>query len=64
MPKIIERLYNQKEEAKRLGFSVRKLQAWRRMGIGPPFFKIHGAIRYDPARSDAWLQEQISKSEN
>lgn len=62
MPEIIRRLHTEKQEAERMGFSVRTLQAWRHRGGGPPFLKINGAVRYDPARSDAWLEEQTRTS--
>lgn len=49
-------LVSEKDEAKRLGFSPRTMQAWRLKGGGPPFFKVNGgAIRYDPNLNDAWL---------
>jgi hypothetical protein len=52
-------LHDEKQEAKRLGFSPRSLQAWRLKGGGPPYFKIGGGVRYDPLLSDAWLQTCI-----
>jgi hypothetical protein len=55
-------LHDEKKEAARLGLSVRTLQAWRVRGDGPPFIKINGpkgAVRYDPAITDRWLDSQV-----
>ena len=55
----IIRLHDEKTEAARIGFSVRTLQAWRLRGDGPPYFKIHSAVRYRPELTDAWLESQL-----
>ena len=52
-------LHDEKQEATRLGFSVRTLQQWRVRGGGPPYVKLgkqQGAVRYDPVAVDAWLE--------
>jgi hypothetical protein len=58
---LLRRLHTEKQEAARLRVSTRTLQAWRYRGGGPPYLKLGsgswGAIRYDPADVDAWLEE-------
>lgn len=56
----IKALHDEKTEAARLGFSIRTLQMWRLRGGGPPFLKIHSAVRYIPEQVDAWLIDQAS----
>ncbi len=55
----IKTLRDEKQEAARLGFSVRTLQQWRVKGGGPPFHKIGSAVRYNPEAVDAWLNDRI-----
>jgi hypothetical protein len=43
--------------AKRLGFSVKTIRAWRARGDGPPYYKVVRAIRYDPAKVERWLKD-------
>ncbi len=52
-------LHNEKTEAARIGFSTRTLQNWRLRGGGPPYFKIHSAVRYRPDLTDAWIASQL-----
>ncbi len=54
----INSLRTEKQEAARLGFSVRTLQQWRLRGGGPPYLKIGSAVRYNPDAVDAWLYER------
>jgi hypothetical protein len=55
-------LNTEKEEAKRLKVSVRTLQSWRYKGGGPPYLQLGSAVRYDPVRVDAWLDQQVRTS--
>ena len=58
-PAPLIRLHDEKTEAARIGFSVRTLQNWRLRGDGPPYFKIHSAVRYRPELTDDWVQAQL-----
>lgn len=43
-----EGLINEHEAARRLGLKVSTLRRWRWQGIGPIFYRIGAAVRYDP----------------
>jgi hypothetical protein len=46
------------EAAQYLGKPEKTLANWRSAGIGPPYYRVGGSIRYDVADLDAWLAEQ------
>ena len=48
-------LVDEREAAKRLGLAVATLRRWRWVGRNPRFVKIGGAVRYDPADLDAFI---------
>lgn len=52
----IKSLMNEREAAKRLGLRVSTLRRWRWAGKGPSFLKIGGAVRYDLAVLDAFIE--------
>lgn len=54
----MERMQTERELAVALGISRRTLQGWRWRGGGPPFRRLGGAVRYDPAEVRAWLDAQ------
>jgi predicted DNA-binding transcriptional regulator AlpA len=37
---------------------ARTLTQWRYLGTGPSYFKVGGAVRYDLADVEAWLDAQ------
>lgn len=47
-----------REVAGRLNRSVETLQRWRRLRIGPPYFRICGRVVYDPSDVARWLDKQ------
>ncbi|MBX3026967.1 helix-turn-helix domain-containing protein [bacterium] len=53
-----ERMMRESEVAALLGVSRRTLQGWRWRGGGPPYVRIGGAVRYEPAEVRAWLDAQ------
>lgn len=44
--------------AGRLGVTASFLRKLRRLGGGPPFYRIGSLVRYDPADLDEWLAAQ------
>lgn len=46
------------EVAKQLGVASSTLRKWRTRGIGPPFTKLGGAIRYAPDSISDWISRQ------
>lgn len=48
---------NEKEAAKLIGFTASKLRNDRCKGVGLPYYKIGGAIRYLEADINTYLQE-------
>jgi len=55
-------LIDEHEAAKRLGLAVATLRRWRWVGRKPHFVKIGGAVRYDPADLDAFIEAGRRKS--
>jgi predicted DNA-binding transcriptional regulator AlpA len=49
-------LIGEREAAERLGLAVATLRRWRWVGRGPRFVKVGGAVRYDPADIDAFIE--------
>jgi excisionase family DNA binding protein len=49
------RLLTTKDVAKRLSLSPRSVERLRAQGLGPPFIRLGGAVRFDPRDVDAWL---------
>jgi hypothetical protein len=54
---VFEGLHDEKTEAARIGFSVKKLRAWRFNKSGPPFRKIGYFVRYKQDEVDAWIKD-------
>lgn len=50
------RLLKEDEVAQILNMEVATLRRWRWSGHGPRFIKIGGAVRYDPADIDAFVE--------
>ncbi len=50
-------LLTETEAAALLGLKVATLRRWRWAGKGPRFLKIGGAVRYDPADLEAFIDE-------
>ncbi len=50
------RLLKEGEAAKILSLEVATLRRWRWSGRGPRFLKLGGAVRYDPADIDAFVE--------
>lgn len=55
-------LHTEQQEAARIGFAPKTLANQRCRGDGPPFLKIGRLVRYDPALTDAWLDERVRAS--
>ena len=51
--------------AEYLGVKPRTLEKWRRVGGGPPFFKLGRVVVYDLSELEAWLaaRKRTSTSE-
>ena len=58
----IKSLMNEREAAKRLGLRVSTLRRWRWAGKGPSFLKIGGAVRYDLADLEAFIEASRRRS--
>jgi hypothetical protein len=48
-------LIDENEAAKRLGVSIKTLQAWRQRKSGPRYFKLSNRVRYSPDDLTAYL---------
>ncbi|MCC8361697.1 helix-turn-helix domain-containing protein [Lysobacter sp. A6] len=47
-----------RELASRLNRSAATLERWRRLRVGPPFYRIRGRVAYDPADVARWIEQQ------
>ncbi|MCK7581560.1 MAG: helix-turn-helix domain-containing protein [Chromatiales bacterium] len=63
MSETIRRLLTERQAADKLAVSPRTLQNWRRYGEGPRFVKLGAAVRYVEGDIDAWIDEQIRRSD-
>ena len=52
----LPRLLNSKQAAEVLGVAVYTLRKWRMLGQGPRAVKVEGAVRYDPADLQAYIE--------
>jgi excisionase family DNA binding protein len=50
------------EAAERLGIAARTLEKWRSVGFGPRYLKVGGAVRYDAAELQRWLEARTRGS--
>lgn len=55
-------LMNEQQAAQKLGLRVATLQRWRWSGKGPRFLKIEGAVRYDPADLNFFIETSRRQS--
>ena len=49
------------EKAEQLGKSVRTLQSWRKLRIGPPFVKVGNTPLYPIDEGEKWLRNQLQQ---
>jgi hypothetical protein len=54
-PGVSRRFFSEADLAAYAGLSVRTLQGWRMRGLGPPFKKLCGSVRYDIEGFEAWV---------
>jgi hypothetical protein len=58
MNNITERYATAAEAGKILNRSVVSLERWRRLRIGPPYYRVAGRILYDRNEVVAWVEAQ------
>ena len=46
-----------------IGISEGRLRAWRSMGIGPPWCRLNGSVRYRLGDVSYWIEECVIKPE-
>ncbi|MDX1388295.1 MAG: helix-turn-helix domain-containing protein [Acidobacteriota bacterium] len=56
----LEDLLTPAQVAESLALSKQTLAKWRCYGMGPPFIRVNGAIRYSPRAVETWLRERAS----
>lgn len=53
-----------RDVARLIGVEPSTLAAWRRRGVGPPWYRIEGhLVRYDRTRVIAWVERQASNAQ-
>ena len=57
-----DQLITETETARLLGLKVATLRRWRWAGKGPRFLKLGGAVRYDPADLEAFIEQSRRRS--
>lgn len=55
-------LVNEIEAALRLGLSPTTLRRWRWAGTGPSYIKLGGAVRYDVAEIERFIEAGVRQS--
>ena len=59
-PDYLDRLINETEAARFLGYSIRALQNWRVRGGGPRFVKVSSrSIRYRRRELNEWIEQHL-----
>ena len=53
-----EPLLRTEQVAELLNLTPKALEAWRWRRMGPPWFKLRGAVRYRASELSAWLERQ------
>ena len=56
------KLLNEKDAAKLLGVSVSTLRRWRRLGSGPVYRKLNGAVRYSAVDLQKFIDDRARVS--
>lgn len=56
MSNITDRYATPREAAETLNRSIVTLERWRRLRMGPPFYRVAGRILYDRAEILAWVE--------
>ncbi len=59
---VDEPLWTSPETATALNLAEQTLANWRWRGIGPPYLKMNGAVRYQPAAVREWQSGQLRRS--
>lgn len=54
----VEALWFARDVAEFLNVSQATLSRWRRERVGPPFLRVGGVSRYNPATVRAWVTER------
>jgi predicted DNA-binding transcriptional regulator AlpA len=57
------RFFSEKELQILLGVTVKTIQRWRMLGIGPPYRKLCGSVRYGLSEVEAWIAAQPTGGE-
>ncbi len=58
MNTINDRYIAPPKAAKLVDRSVVTLERWRRLRIGPPFYRVCGRVLYDPSEIEEWIASQ------
>lgn len=58
VPELTRHL-GQKDLARRWGVSIRTVERWRRLGLGPPFLKLNGRVVYRLADVEQFEADRI-----
>ena len=53
--KVLFRFLSEREVSDLTGLSVKTLQRWRLLNMGPPYRKFGGAVRYGEADVSKWI---------
>lgn len=53
----MKKLLSTKQVSELLSIPAETLRWWRGAGIGPPFYKLVGSIRYDESDVEKWVAE-------
>lgn len=46
-----------------IGISESRLRAWRSSGLGPPWCRLNGSVRYRLEDVSSWIEERVIRPE-
>ena len=62
--KDLEEMMTDRELAEYVRLKRKTLQMWRWRGVGPPYIKVEGAVRYRKTDVDEWFAERKRGTKN
>ncbi|MDA2916631.1 helix-turn-helix domain-containing protein [Nitrospinae bacterium AH_259_B05_G02_I21] len=59
----VEELLTTSDLSKLIGISEGRLRAWRSLGLGPPWCRLNGSVRYRLEDVSSWIEARVIRPE-